>query len=606
MKRSRVRCRIISRLLPAAIALVVASIPAALAQRSPGVPKALAVRSGLDDSLRTTPPKDLELDTAGQRRANALALFIEGARLEENGELEPALAAYQKVLTVDPGEIELASRVASLLTRQDDYPRAIDVLRDAIKAKPDATAPYLQLAYIYARHLQRPEQALKYANQAVELDPENIDGYQRIYEVELASGEPKRAIAALERALKVRSKNPSFWVRLGKLYAAVLFKPGETPKPEELRKVNGIFKQAADHADDDPAILREVADYYAATQQPERAIPVYFQVVKLQPDDATAREKLAASLVATQQREEAAELLQKLIDEQPERYESYELLAQVFDDEAKALQRANEPERAKAQWARAAANYEQSLLINPTNPRTYLRLAEVLIIALREADRAERVLKEARMQFPGAPEFAYYLAIAQREGKRVNESLVTFEEAAAEAQTAAPEMLTARFYFDYGAAAEQAGFYDKAADLFRESIVRDPANAEAYNHLGYMFAEQNMHLDEAEQVVRKALELDPDNGAYLDSLGWVLYRKGRFDEALRELLRAAQSLTKDDPVVFEHIGDTYAKLNRVPQALEFWQKAFALDPANKALVEKIESTRTQMSKSEAAKAPPVQ
>jgi predicted Zn-dependent protease len=47
--------------------------------------------------------------------------------------------------------------------------------------------------------------------------------------------------------------------------------------------------------------------------------------------------------------------------------------------------------------------------------------------------------------------------------------------------------------------------------------------------------------------------------------------------------------------VFEHIGDTYLKLNRVPQALETWQKALALDPQNKKLAEKIESTKTTIS-----------
>jgi hypothetical protein len=39
-------------------------------------------------------------------------------------------------------------------------------------------------------------------------------------------------------------------------------------------------------------------------------------------------------------------------------------------------------------------------------------------------------------------------------------------------------------------------------------------------------------------------------------------------------------------------------LKRVPQALEAWQKALALDPQNKTLAEKIESTKTMMSKSE--------
>jgi hypothetical protein len=49
-----------------------------------------------------------------------------------------------------------------------------------------------------------------------------------------------------------------------------------------------------------------------------------------------------------------------------------------------------------------------------------------------------------------------------------------------------------------------------------------------------------------------------------------------------------------------HIGDTYLKLSRVPQALEAWQKARILDPQNKNLAEKIENTKTKMSKGEPA------
>ena len=79
----------------------------------------------------------------------------------------------------------------------------------------------------------------------------------------------------------------------------------------------------------------------------------------------------------------------------------------------------------------------------------------------------------------------------------------------------------------------------------------------------------------AEEMVGRALQFDPNNGAYLDTLGWIHYRKGKFEDALNELLRAAQNLTKPDPIVLEHIGDAYAKLNRVPQALDFWQKAIA-------------------------------
>jgi tetratricopeptide (TPR) repeat protein len=206
-------------------------------------------------------------------------------------------------------------------------------------------------------------------------------------------------------------------------------------------------------------------------------------------------------------------------------------------------------------------------------------------------------LQDARRRFPQAPEMAYYLAVAVREAKHPQQAVALFEEALHESELDSGEIANARFYFDYGATAEQAGLYDKAADLFKKSIALDPSNAaEAYNYLGYMWAEHNMHLEEAADMIKRALQMDPNNGAYLDSLGWVEYREGKYDQALADLLRAAQNMTREDAVVHEHIGDTYLKLGRIPLALEAWQKARTLDPQNKGLAEKIENTKTKMSK----------
>ncbi|MDQ2658953.1 MAG: tetratricopeptide repeat protein [Verrucomicrobiota bacterium] len=576
------------------------------ARPAPAPPSARALPVAIDDSLRRAPPADLALDAAGKRKADALAAFVEGARLEEGGEVAAALDAYQRVLTVDPGEIELASRVASLLTRQEDFPRAIDILKDAIKANPKQTAPFLQLAFLYAKYLRKPDQAIKYANQAIALDPDNIDAYQRIYEIETTRGRAKEALATLDRAAKVSSTEPTFWIRLGKLYAASLFQPDSDPPTEDLRRVNVFFKRAVENAHDDAPALKEVADYYAATRQISEAIPLYLKVLELEPEDANAREKLATGFVLTNQRTKAIELLQKIIKDTPEKYQPYELLAQLQDDEGRALLRANENDEAKAQFAKAAANYEQSLLINPNRGRNYLRLTELLIGPLKESERAVKLLTDARRRYPQAPEFTYFLALAQREAKHTQQAVVTFEEALHEAEANSEDMLNARFFFDYGAAADQAGLYDKAAELLKRSIAIDPGKAsEAYNYLAYMWADHDLHLAEAEEMIKQALLLDPDNGAFLDTLGWVQFREGHFDEALKELLRAEQSLQRDDPVVFEHLGDACAKLSRVPQALEYWQKAVALDPGNKTLAEKIESTRTKMSKSGPVKPLPV-
>jgi len=561
-----------------------------------------------DDSLYSKPAADLALRSEGAHKADALTHFVEGMSLEENGEMDRALEAYRKVLNVDPGQSQLASRVAALLIEQDDFPQAIDVLKDAIKANPKDADPYQQLAYIYAKYLKKTDQAIDYANHAITLNPADIESYQRLVEIELAAGQEKKALEVLDRATKVHSNDANFWIRLGKLYVAVLFKSDSQPKPDEFKKTNEIFKRAVEYAGDDPSILKDIADYYAASQQLKEAIPLYLRVLELQPDDANAREKLATGFILTNQRTKAVEMLEQIIKEHPEKYQPYDLLAQVLDEEARSLQRSKKVDEAKAIFAKVAANYEQSLLINPNHVGTYLHLAELFLGPLKDADRAVRLLSEARRRFMGAPEIVYYLAIAQSEAKQTQQAVATFEEALHEAQLDQDnDIVNAKFYFNYGATAEQAGLYEKAADLLRNSIALDPANcAEACNYLGYMWADHNMNLDEAETMIKRALELEPNNPSYLDSLGWVEFRKGKFDQALSNLLLAAKTADHDDPVIFEHIGDAYLKLDRISEALESWQKALALDPKNKSLANKIERTKAPIGNASPTKTNPTQ
>src|SRR5436309_8137241 len=182
-----------------------------------GLSSAATKKSGRqDDSLYLKPAADLGLRVAGAHKADALSHFVEGMAFEENGEMDRALEVYRKVLNVDPGQAQLAARVAGLLIQQDDFPQAIDVLKDAIKANPNNAEPYQQLAFIYVRYLKKTDQAIDYANRAIALNRADAEGYQRLVEIEVAAGQEKKALEALERATKVRSNDPNFWMHLGR------------------------------------------------------------------------------------------------------------------------------------------------------------------------------------------------------------------------------------------------------------------------------------------------------------------------------------------------------------------------------------------------------
>ena len=575
-------------------------------RRSPRATSAASNKSRQDDSVILHPPKDLALQPDGERKVRALLDYVRALDLQDDGEAQKALEAFERVLNIDPGEVDLATRVAYLLTEQGDYPRAIDILKDAVKAQPKEPGPYLQLAYIYAKYLKKMDPAIRYAREAIKLAPDDIAGYQRLAEVQLADRDRRGALKTLDRAAEVETNDPSFWTQLGKLYLALLTQSDKNPKPADQEKVNSVFRKAIQLAPSDASVLKDAADYFAASQQIQEAIPLYLRVLELQPNDANAREKLATGFMLTNQRGKAIEMLQEIIQQHPEKYQTYELLGRVLEEEAKSLAEKKKTNEAKSEYAKAVANYEQSLLINPAQPDNYVHLAELLLFNLRENEHAVKVLKEARRRYPNVPQLTYLLAVALREADHAQESVATFAEALHEGTAQGAEMINGRFYFEYGAAAERAGLYDKAAELFKQSIDEDPANAaEAYNYLGFMWADQGTHLDEAEDYIKRALAVDPDNGAYLDSLGWVHYRSGQYEQALPELLNAAEAIKTDDPVVFEHIGDTYSAMNQTPKALEYWEKALALDKTNKKLAAKIAAAKNRLSKNDPARATPL-
>jgi Flp pilus assembly protein TadD len=144
-----------------------------------------------------------------------------------------------------------------------------------------------------------------------------------------------------------------------------------------------------------------------------------------------------------------------------------------------------------------------------------------------------------------------------------------------------------------GVVLEKQAKFDDAVRSFNRVIAIDPKHAEAYNYVGYMYAERGQNLDEAVSLIGKALALEPDNGYFIDSLGWAYYQQGRYPDALRELKRAVEK-AKEDPVIFDHLGDAYAKNGFDDDALAAWEKSLSLDPSADGVKQKVENAKNRL------------
>lgn len=535
-----------------------------------------------------------DLTRANKRKAEALAAFIEGAVAESVAETDKALSRYREVLNIDPGatvtspngeDLLLAVKVAYELARRGEVTEGIGILKDSIKAVPDDAIAYLYLAQLYARYLRKPDLALRYAKKAQQLDPGSIETYRTLFEIHLAANSIEEAEAALDLAARTETDDAGFWADLGELYRSFYSRDGYKREPADVEKMDRVVQQSLKFGAEDPDIAAKAADYYVLTERVEKAVPLYEDYVKAnadstEPASLDIRDKLGRSYLASGRREEAIKMYQAITRLNPLRYESYEMMGQLYQE--------------SSEWDRALSAYQQSLLLAPNQPMNYLRIAALQQEKL-QFDKAAETLQEARRRFPDYPRIGYTLAHALSLAKRHSEAMNVYEEALHEAELSQDDMLDAEFYFNYGAAAEQAGFQQKAYELLKTSIDLDPASASrAYNYIGYMWVDSGKNLDEAGAMIRKALESEPENPAYLDSLGWYYFKKGEYARALPELLKAAESIEPEDPVVFDHLGDTYARLGNMTQALSYWQKAAELDGSDREIAAKIEKAKREL------------
>ena len=525
---------------------------------------------------------DLFLNKEGERKAEALSEFSKGLLAEEDGDNERAFQAYRRSLALDSNNTELAAKVAFELARRGEVAEGIDLLKDAAKAAPKDMVPPLCLAQIYAKYLKKPALAIKNATLALELDPDNIGPYVTLVELYTEGGQPKKAGAVLERALKSQSTDGDFWCQLGELCARLDLLPEGTATPEKLKRLNALFQKALSFAPNSLDSAAKAADFYFETKQYEPAIPLFRKLIDAEEEPASQdalalRDKLARALMESGHRDQALGVLQKMGEDAPQRVDTQALIGDIHLLDGHIDQ--------------ALAAYYEVIHLDASIAPAYLRIAD-LEMRRGKSEKAIDILTQARKAFPGTALITYSLAATLAQAGQYPKALQAFEETLKEAPASKPTLPDASFYLAYGMAAEQAGEIDRAATLLKKSIALAPNDsAQACNYLGYMWVDRGLHLPEAGELIQRAVRKEPKNGAYLDSLGWYYYKISDYPQAIANLLKAVAALPSGDPVVYEHLGDAYDRAGENSKALEAWNRALALNPDNKALQGKIEGAQ---------------
>jgi tetratricopeptide (TPR) repeat protein len=389
--------------------------------------------------------------------------------------------------------------------RAGDNDRALTLLQTQLQDFPKDVRLWT-LEGIALAQLGRNREALAAYDKALALSPDYLAALEGAAELEYKAGST-RAIPLLQRILKVRPDEPTTHAML----AALAYKKHDCATAIEH------FQKSGPVLSSQPIALEEYGACLMDLQKPDDALPVFEQILTLQPNDPHARYNLAVVQFTAQHSADAIGTLQPLLE-------------------------AGEPDPDVLDLASAA--YEET----------------------GDTPRAVRLLRQAIVASP--QKVKYYVDFAALSFK--HQSFQVGVEMIDAGLTQLPK--AARLYIARGILYIQIGQFEKGQADFEVANKLDPGQASAAVAEG-LAQMQSSNLDQALKTVQTELKAHPSD-AFLHYLKAEIISQGgpavgtpEFNEAVKAASRAVQ-LQPDFPLARNVLGNLYLQSGQNEKAIE--------------------------------------
>lgn len=243
----------------------------------------------------------------------------------------------------------------------------------------------------------------------------------------------------------------------------------------------------------------------------------------------------------------------------------------------------------KRDYKEAAEQLSYALDINPTDVKSWERLMW-LYIYVDEPQKAVEAGDKALSYNPDELSVYQIMATAYFQSEDYEKSLATYQlllEKNKDVHIVNESDIysgMAEVYNKLGDSRSAFGYYEKAIEL-------SPNNYLALNNYAYSLCIAGGDLEKAERMSKIAVDADPENVSFLDTYAWICFMKRDYKQALEYIERAMSENGDDDPSaeMFEHYGDILFMNGDPEGALREWKKALDLNPESELLKRKVEN-----------------
>jgi arylsulfatase A-like enzyme/Tfp pilus assembly protein PilF len=251
-------------------------------EMDPGNPQARLFRARTLMVLgRPAEAADEFLSAAAIDSTNSTPYFQLGNIARSKGNLEKALAYYERALDLVPGSPEALANIAGVLVERGLADSAEVLLRQALRTAPRNREANLNLALIY-NFRGETDEALRLFRRTLELDPGNVKALVNIAAIYASRGLADSTAKYLEAARSLDPGNATVLANLGNAYR----QEGLTAKAE------ACYTDALDREPDNVLALFGLAAVRAGQGRTEEARTLLRRLLTIQPDFSPAQTAL--------------------------------------------------------------------------------------------------------------------------------------------------------------------------------------------------------------------------------------------------------------------------------------------------------------------------
>ena len=485
-----------------------------------------------------------------------LVLFY--MNLNRNEDATQLLSQLQELY---PEDLEIQTLKAGLFTNMGKVAEAAAIYNEILTITPDDGNTLLRLGSLYAGN-SRYDEARQVLERLVALDDRSFVGYQYLAKLYRQLTEYDKAIAAYDKALELH------WL---------------------------------------PSLALEAVDILEFRKQHEKAISLCRRVLKDEPDNEKARQRLMQLFLRRGEVDRALVELRELRQHAVNVFDIDLTIGRILIEQKlydRAIEHfgemlAAEPGSGNIHYLLALAHgakgdkseairYLQKVTPADSAYEDAVMLQVELLVKSEKLPEAVNMLEKALADPDGRmPRFYGVLASFYRQQGRNDEGRGLLEKAL----PLYPK--DSMLHYEYALFLDRIGSTDDALNAMQKLLTMDPHNPYALNYIGYTWADRGEKLKEARSFIEQAVALRPEDGFIRDSLGWVYFKLGEYEKAVGELTKALELAS--DPVIFEHLGDVHGQAGRAAEAIKAYEQAvpkFGHDEDRQRVLGKIKALRS--------------